>query len=120
MKKIFGFLLLISFLPMLSSCNDNDLAGTEWLSADGEQTLIFKTNVGGYYYYIAYAGITGERTECMSEFTYRYDGESEGEMHVQNYITGCIIGSYFWNFTLTGDELHLIYGSSDKVFVRKQ
>ncbi len=119
MKKLLGLLLLISFLPMLSSCNENDLAGTEWVSIDGEQTLIFKSNVGGYYSYIAYAGITGERTECMSEFTYRYDGESEGEMHVQNVVTGCIVSSPLYSFMVTGDELLVDPDGQDIKFVKK-
>ena len=119
MKKILSLLLLISVLPLFFSCEENDLAETEWVNVEGEQTLSFKTGVGGYYNYIAYAGITGERSQCASEFTYRYDGESVGEMHIRNYVSGCIISSPVWTFTVLGGELYLKEGAQDIVFVRK-
>ena len=112
-------MLLFSAIPLFFSCEKNNLKGTEWVNVEGEQTLSFKTGVGGYYSYIAYAGITGERTQCVSEFTYRYDGESEGEIHVRDFVSGCVVSSPILAFTVSGGELYLKNGDKDIVFVRK-
>lgn len=119
-RILFG-LVLLALLPLVQACTkDNNLMGGEWVNEENEETLSFETKVAGVYSYIAYAGITGERTNALSRFTYRYNGESEGEVHLENLIQGCIISSPTLSFTVSGNELRL-HESDDRdvVFVRK-